>query len=395
MGSLKDNIRPQLRNLGVIFDQTMHLDNHYRIHFKVLTFTFKALHGQAPAYITEIIHPYSNPRSLRSADQHLLVVPRTRLKTKVQKSETNLRHWWLIEIQLQPLHHIVEVSRLETHNVFVEALAHMVGVGLGAVLKQNLSRPTASWQELWEVVPHLLIHRPHQADLPHGPGPHLHFHRRVGEVERKVVQEVRQVGGGPVDHRQGVARAGDSPLPPVAPAGLGERAPHELLGEGAQLAGAQGGQLVGVRVQHAAAPVGLPLLVHEAAVPVARLQAHAADRVVLVGEERRLRSVEVGTVVRMRRRLALALAMLVVVERRMRGGECRVGGGRGEVGRRSRAHGLHLHVVHDAAELPATGVVVVVVVIIISAAMPPLPPPPGLLQEVLRQQRLDVLVAAP
>ena len=30
MGSLKENIRPHLRNLGVIFDQSMHLDNHVK-----------------------------------------------------------------------------------------------------------------------------------------------------------------------------------------------------------------------------------------------------------------------------------------------------------------------------------------------------------------------------
>lgn len=55
---------------------------HFRIQFKVLTVTFRALHGQAPPYISDLIFPYSSGRSLRSSDRHLLAVPRSRLKTK-------------------------------------------------------------------------------------------------------------------------------------------------------------------------------------------------------------------------------------------------------------------------------------------------------------------------
>ncbi|KAM3863095.1 mu-type opioid receptor [Diretmus argenteus] len=55
---------------------------HLRAHFKVLVVTYRAIHGQAPAYISELIQPYSLSRSLRSSDQGRLWVPRTRLKTK-------------------------------------------------------------------------------------------------------------------------------------------------------------------------------------------------------------------------------------------------------------------------------------------------------------------------
>ncbi len=51
-------------------------------HFKVLVFTYRALHGQAPVYISDLLHPYFTSRSLRSSDQGLLPVPRARLKTK-------------------------------------------------------------------------------------------------------------------------------------------------------------------------------------------------------------------------------------------------------------------------------------------------------------------------
>ena len=55
---------------------------HYRIHFKVLTFTYRAIHGPAPTYISEMIRSPPTTRSLRSADKHLLDVPWTNLVTK-------------------------------------------------------------------------------------------------------------------------------------------------------------------------------------------------------------------------------------------------------------------------------------------------------------------------
>ena len=55
---------------------------HFRIHFKILLLTFKALHGQAPAYISELLKRYLLGRPLRSTEPHLLVVPHSRLKTK-------------------------------------------------------------------------------------------------------------------------------------------------------------------------------------------------------------------------------------------------------------------------------------------------------------------------
>ena len=50
---------------------------HFRIHFKILLFAFKALNGLAPLYLSELLHPYTPSRSLRSADQLLLTVPKT------------------------------------------------------------------------------------------------------------------------------------------------------------------------------------------------------------------------------------------------------------------------------------------------------------------------------
>ena len=54
----------------------------FRIQFKVMVITYRALHGQAPAYIGDLLQPYVTSRSLRSSGQGLLIVPRTWLKPK-------------------------------------------------------------------------------------------------------------------------------------------------------------------------------------------------------------------------------------------------------------------------------------------------------------------------
>ncbi len=57
-----------------------------RIDFKVITYVFKALHGLAPIYISELLSFYSPQRSLSSSVQLLLNVPKSRLKTKGDRS---------------------------------------------------------------------------------------------------------------------------------------------------------------------------------------------------------------------------------------------------------------------------------------------------------------------
>lgn len=52
-----------------------------RITYKVLLLTFKALHNLAPPYICNLLTSYTPPRLLRSSDQNLILIPRTRLST--------------------------------------------------------------------------------------------------------------------------------------------------------------------------------------------------------------------------------------------------------------------------------------------------------------------------
>ncbi len=55
---------------------------NYRIKYKTLLYVFKAVHGMALAYVSELIAARQAPRSLRSNNKLLLTVRRTHLKSK-------------------------------------------------------------------------------------------------------------------------------------------------------------------------------------------------------------------------------------------------------------------------------------------------------------------------
>ena len=59
-----------------------------RIEYKLLLIVFKALHGQAPKYLCDLLVQQTNSRSLRSSSQCLLVVPKTQTVTYGDRSLT-------------------------------------------------------------------------------------------------------------------------------------------------------------------------------------------------------------------------------------------------------------------------------------------------------------------
>ena len=54
---------------------------HHRIHFKIALLAFKILTLNQPSYLSSLVKFNIAPRSLRSSDQHLLYLPRTRTVT--------------------------------------------------------------------------------------------------------------------------------------------------------------------------------------------------------------------------------------------------------------------------------------------------------------------------
>lgn len=47
----------------------------WRITYKILLLTYKAIHGLSPLYLSELIHPYIPARTLRSSNLSLLTIP--------------------------------------------------------------------------------------------------------------------------------------------------------------------------------------------------------------------------------------------------------------------------------------------------------------------------------
>ena len=66
-----DHIKPILRQLHW-------LPVHDRTHHKVLSATYLSVHGNAPLYLSELLHFYTSSRPVRSASRSLLDVPRPR-----------------------------------------------------------------------------------------------------------------------------------------------------------------------------------------------------------------------------------------------------------------------------------------------------------------------------
>ncbi len=90
----------------------------YRIQYKVLLLTYKAIHGLAPSYISDIIHHHTPSRSLRSADKGLLSVPRTWLKTKGDRSFGAVapRLWNALPLELRSAQSVVTFKgQFKTH----------------------------------------------------------------------------------------------------------------------------------------------------------------------------------------------------------------------------------------------------------------------------------------
>ncbi len=64
--------------------QSLHwLPVRYRVDFKIVLIVYKSLNGMAPSYIFDLLIEHNVTRSLRSSNQRLLFVPKTRRTCRV------------------------------------------------------------------------------------------------------------------------------------------------------------------------------------------------------------------------------------------------------------------------------------------------------------------------
>ena len=57
-----------------------------RIEYKIILLTFKSLNGLGPTYLSNLLEQYILARSLRTCDENLLVIPKSRLKSYGDRS---------------------------------------------------------------------------------------------------------------------------------------------------------------------------------------------------------------------------------------------------------------------------------------------------------------------
>ncbi len=68
-------------HISPVLESLHWLPVRFRIDFKILMLTYKALHGLAPHYLSQLLSVYTPSRDLRSSDSGLLVIPPTRLRS--------------------------------------------------------------------------------------------------------------------------------------------------------------------------------------------------------------------------------------------------------------------------------------------------------------------------
>ncbi len=95
----------------------------FREQFKILVITYRALHGQAPSYIQDLLYAHSPGRSLRSSDLDLLTIPRTRLKTKGDRAFCAVapRLWNSLPLTLRTMGSVDSFKRHLKTNLFGQA----------------------------------------------------------------------------------------------------------------------------------------------------------------------------------------------------------------------------------------------------------------------------------
>ena len=78
---------PKRDHITPVLIQLHWLPVEYRLRYKVLLYTYKALHGTAPSYICDLVQRQQPTRALRSASKSLLCVPKSRILCNI---------WWSI-----------------------------------------------------------------------------------------------------------------------------------------------------------------------------------------------------------------------------------------------------------------------------------------------------------
>lgn len=99
--------------------QQLHwLPINFRIEFKILLLTYKSLHNLAPPYLSDLLHPYTPSRTLRSSSLGLLHAPSARLTTMGHRafSRVSPRLWNSLPVNIRNSDSLAQFKvKLKTH----------------------------------------------------------------------------------------------------------------------------------------------------------------------------------------------------------------------------------------------------------------------------------------
>uniref|UniRef100_A0AAX7T0J0 NADH dehydrogenase [ubiquinone] iron-sulfur protein 5 n=1 Tax=Astatotilapia calliptera TaxID=8154 RepID=A0AAX7T0J0_ASTCA len=92
----------------------------FRVHFKILVLTYRALHGQAPSYIIELLQTYVPSRSLRSCDQGLLIIHHTKWRVKGDRAFATVapRLWSSLPLSIRSVDSVASFKKTTKNTSF-------------------------------------------------------------------------------------------------------------------------------------------------------------------------------------------------------------------------------------------------------------------------------------
>ena len=129
---------PRFDHITPVLQELHWLPVVYRIQFKILLLVFKAIHGMAPEYITDMIIPKSSGGYfLRSNSQYQLVVPRSKHKYFGDRAFAVCAPtlWNKLPLEIKLSSNVDQFkSKLKTHFFLLAYMEFMVVLAISATL---------------------------------------------------------------------------------------------------------------------------------------------------------------------------------------------------------------------------------------------------------------------
>ena len=111
---------PRYEHISEVLRRLYWLPIPARIEYKVVLLTYKALNGLAPSYVSNMLHYKSAARSLRSSQEQLPAVPKSRLSSLEDRSFSYFapKCWNTLPHDLRTSHSVETFESLLKNHIF-------------------------------------------------------------------------------------------------------------------------------------------------------------------------------------------------------------------------------------------------------------------------------------